>query len=306
MTGESRFIDALKGLAVDPSARGLADDCAVLPDMRGALVATHDMIVEGVHFLKGANPADIAWRLVAVNLSDLAAAGATPVGVLLGYSLAESDDWDTRFVEGLGAALHHFGVPLLGGDTVRMPQGAARAFGLTAIGKAGPNGAPSRAGAKAGDIVWVTGTIGDAGAGLALAQQGQSEPTALLAAHNRPQPKLAEGQALGPLVSAMMDISDGLLVDARRMAEASGVALHIRLDAVPLSEAYKAHSGGGIEARLAAATAGDDYQLLFTLGEGLVPPVDATAIGHVAEGTGLSLSFAGEALPLPDRLGYQH
>lgn len=306
MTSESRFIDALKALAVEPAARGLADDCAVLGDVRGDMVLTHDMIVEGVHFLQDADPADVAWRLVAVNLSDLAAAGAMPVGVLLGYSLADTDEWDTRFVSGLGEALHRFNVPLLGGDTVRMPQGAARAFGLTAIGKTGPNGAPSRSGAQVGDIIWVTGTIGDAGAGLILAQQGLGEPAALLAAYNRPQPKLAEGQALGPLVSAMMDISDGLLVDAGRMAEASSVALHIALDTVPLSADYQAYAGEDSAARLTAATAGDDYQLLFTLPEGVQPPVAATAIGRVCAGEGLSLSYKGDKLPLPDSLGYQH
>lgn len=306
MTSESRFIDALKALAVEPAARGLTDDCAVLGDVRGDMVLTHDMIVEGVHFLQDADPADVAWRLVAVNLSDLAAAGASPVGVLLGYSLADTDEWDTRFVSGLGEALHPFDVPLLGGDTVRMQQGATRAFGLTAIGKAGPNGAPSRSGAQLDDIIWVTGTIGDAGAGLILAQQGLSEPAALLAAYNRPQPKLAEGQALGPLVSAMMDISDGLLVDARRMAEASSVALHIALDTLPLSADYQAYVGDDSVARLTAATAGDDYQLLFTLPEGVQPPVAATAIGRVCAGVGLSLSYGGEELPLPDSLGYQH
>ena len=306
MTSESQFIDALRALAVEPAARGLADDCAVLGDIGGDLVLTHDMIAQGVHFLGEADPADVAWRLVAVNLSDLAAAGATPVGVLLGYSLAETDDWDARFVTGLGQVLHHFGVPLLGGDTVRMPKGAARAFGLTAIGRAGEGGAPSRSGAKAGDILWVTGTIGDAGAGLTLAKQGANEPANLLAAHNRLQPKLAEGQALGPLVTAMMDISDGLLVDARRMADASGVALHIRLDAVPLSADYIAYAGEDIAARLAAATAGDDYQLLFTLPSQSVPPVAATAIGQVQDGQGLSLSHQGRALALPVTLGYQH
>lgn len=306
MTTESQFIEALRRMARHPAARGLADDCAVLPVESGALVFTHDMIAEGVHFLSSADPADVAWRLVAVNLSDLAAAGAVPVGVLMGYSLADDDAWNDRFVEGLGAALAHFNVPLLGGDTVRMQQGAPRTMGLTAIGQAGPSGAPSRAGARAGDSLWVTGTIGDAGAGLKLAQQGLTEPSALLTAHNRPEPRLAEGQALAPFVNAMMDVSDGLLVDAARLSAASGVAVHIMLDAIPLSQAFIAAQGDDLNARIAAATAGDDYQLLFTLPDGITPPVAATRIGQCREGEGLLLDYRRQAQPLPDHLGYQH
>src|SRR5436190_1722806 len=127
----------------------------------GALVLTHDMIVEGVHYLPDDPPADVAWKLVAVNLSDLAAKGARPIGVLLGFTLGD-EEWDRAFAVGLGAALAAFGIPLLGGDSVSAPS---RVLGLTALGQAaGP--VPSRAGAAAGDALWVSGTIGDAGAGL--------------------------------------------------------------------------------------------------------------------------------------------
>ncbi|HRE36372.1 MAG TPA: thiamine-phosphate kinase, partial [Sphingopyxis terrae] len=149
---EADFIARLRGIATDPAARGLADDTALLGD----LVLTHDMIVEGVHFLPDDTPQDIAWKLVAVNLSDLAAKGAAPLGVLLGYSLSGDAAWDAAFVAGIDDVLRRFDVPLLGGDTVRPPAGAPRSFGLTAIGRAPATGAPARSGVRPGDQIWVT------------------------------------------------------------------------------------------------------------------------------------------------------
>ncbi len=274
---EADFLLLLRPLATGDAARGLLDDAAVLGD----LVLTHDMLVEGVHFLPGDPPGDVAWKLLAVNLSDLAAKGATPVGVLLGYPLSDAD-WDAAFVAGLGEALAAFDVPLLGGDTVKGP----RVLSLTAIGRAAV--APARSGARAGDGLWVTGTIGRAGLGL-------SGNTEHLDAYRRPTPRLTEGQALAPHVHAMMDVSDGLLIDAGRMADASGLALSIDLDAVPVAGD-----------RMAAATAGDDYELLFAAPAGFMPPVAATRIGTFANGQGLTLHDTSGPVPLPARLGYQH
>lgn len=309
MSRESAFIGRLQAIATNPAARGLMDDAAVL----GGLVLTHDMIVEGVHFLPADPPQDVAWKLIAANLSDLAGKGARPVGALLGAGLGADPGWDAGFVEGLGAALGQFGMPLLGGDTVQMPAGAPRTLGLTAIGL-GPAAVPSRGGALPGDVLWVTGTIGDAGLGLAIAK-GQAGPEALLQRYRRPEPRLAAGRALAPLVTAMMDVSDGLLIDAARMAAASGLAVAVDLAAVPLSPAAMAHVGEGREARLRAATAGDDYELLFatpaasagavlTLRQEL--GVRITLVGRFAEGAGLSIHDAEGRLPLPTRLGYEH
>ena len=281
---EPAFIDALKGLARDPAARGLADDAAVLGD----LVLTHDMIVEGVHFLPDDPAADVAWKLVAVNLSDLAAKGAEPVGCLLGYTLGP-DEWNAGFVAGLREVLAACDLPLLGGDTVC--ANGPRSFGLTAIGRA--TQAPSRTGAKVGDALYVTGTIGRAGIGLKLLQSGQTGPE--VEAYRRPRPLLAEGRALAPIVHAMMDVSDGLLIDARRMADASGLALTIDMDAVPVAGDP-----------MAAVTAGDDYELLFAAPADLALPVPATRIGRFSAGGGLSLSANGKPVPLPDRLGWLH
>jgi thiamine-monophosphate kinase len=312
MTTEAAFIAALRALATHPAARGLEDDAAVL-DVGGArLVLTHDMIVEGVHYLPGDPPGDVAWKLVAVNLSDLAAKGARPVGVLLGYALGESA-WDRAFAEGLGTALAAFGLPLLGGDTVAMPAGAPRAMGLTAIGEA--RIAPSRAGAGPGDLLWVSGSIGDAGMGLDLLRRGKSEPAVLIERYRTPRPRLEAGQRLARLVSAMMDVSDGLLIDAGRMAAASGCALAIELDAVPLSQAYLEAAGGDRDARLRAATGGDDYELLFAAGTDKSPAILALAeeiglslsrIGRCEAGAGLALRDADGPVPLPARTGFEH
>jgi len=300
---EQAFIAALRTLAHDPAARSLADDAAVLTPPPGRLVLTHDMLVRGVHFLASDPAEDVAWKLLAVNLSDLAAKGATPLGVLMGYGLTGDAEWDVKFVAGLGAALDMFGVPLLGGDTVAQPAGDARVLGLTAIGLGGAV-VPSRQGALAGDALYVTGTIGDAGAGLVIARSGEGAAD-LLAAYRRPQPRLAAGRALAPLVHAMMDVSDGLLIDAERMATASGLAVAIDLAALPLSPALRAR-GDGRDARIAAATAGDDYELLFALPPGVTPPVAATCVGRFLAGAGLTLYDGGESVPVPARLGYLH
>lgn len=277
---EDDFIALLRPLAGD-SARDLRDDAAVLGD----LVLTHDVIVEGVHFRSEDAAADVAWKLVAVNLSDLAAKGAAPVGVLLGYPLAD-DAWDGAFAAGLADVLAAFDCPLLGGDTVKAH--GPRSLSLTAIGRATVT--PSRSGARAGDELWITGTIGLAGQGL-RGEGGADARNAYL----RPQPRLAEGRALAPLVTAMMDVSDGLLIDARRLAAASGVQIEIALDAVPVA-------GDA----MTAVTAGDDYELLFTLPQDAACPVSATRIGTVNTGASLTLTKDGASVPLPERLGYLH
>ena len=168
MTGEFAFIDALRALATHPAARGLADDVAVLDVGGETLVLTHDMMVEGVHVLPGQDPADIAWKLVAVNLSDLAGKGAEPVAVLLGHMLGTDD---ARFLEGLGEVLGEYGVPLLGGDTVRGSE-APRAWGCTAIGRATYRPVPSRGGARPGDALFVSGRIGRAMLGFEALRDG--------------------------------------------------------------------------------------------------------------------------------------
>jgi len=291
-----------------PGARGLLDDAAVL----GAFVLTHDTIVEGVHYLLKDPPRTVGWKIAAVNLSDLAAKGAEPAGALLSLALKNEPGWEEEFLAGLDDACRHFGLPLLGGDTVALPAGAPRVLGLTAIGRAGPV-VPSRSGGEAGDGIWLAGTIGDAAAGLALLQADPSATGPLVEAYQRPQPLLDAGRDLAPHVTAMMDVSDGLLLDARRLAEASGCGLRLDLAALPLSAAYRAANGEDRDARLFAATGGDDYALLFTL-----PP--AADPFTLLKGSSFTLACVGELtrdgafalvddlgpVPLPGRLGYEH
>lgn len=308
---EADFIARLRDIATDPAARGLADDTAVLGD----LVLTHDMIVEGVHFLPDERPEDVAWKLVAVNLSDLAAKGATPLGVLLGYTLSGDAEWDERFARGLDIVLRRYGLPLLGGDTVGVPAGAPRSLGLTAIGKARPEGAPSRGGMKPGDRLWVSGTIGNAGVGLAMRLGEVDANETCLGAYSRPQPQLTLGQALVPHVHAMMDVSDGLLIDAARMAAASGCEVTVMAEAVPLSAALLAVRPDVLDTRLAAATAGDDYQLLFAADPAQTAAirdiaaalgVAVTVVGHAGVGEGITLVHKAQRIALPQRLGFTH
>ncbi|WP_066552020.1 thiamine-phosphate kinase [Croceicoccus bisphenolivorans] len=294
-SGEDRFIAALRAIATDPGARGLADDAAELRVGDATLVVTHDMMVEGVHWHPDQDAADVAWKLVAVNLSDLASKGAEPQAILLGYTLGDAG-WDLRFANGLAEAVRHFKVPLLGGDTVGAPPSSARAVGLTAIGRASVAPSPSRQDAKPGEALWVTGTLGAALAGFEALQRGDM---AGALSYRRPVPLVAQGLALARLVSAMMDVSDGLLIDARRMAEASGTTIDIAAASVPVAP-------GLADRRLEAMTWGDDYQLLFTLPAGEDPPVPATRIGAVLPRGEAPLLLDGVPPEEGTSLGYRH
>lgn len=256
------------------------------------LILTHDMMAEGVHFLSQQDPADVAWKLVATNLSDLASKGAEPIGVLLGYVLGADD---ARFVAGLAEALAAFDTPLLGGDTIAAP--GPRTFGLTALGRATHRPVPSRSGARVGDRLWLTGPVGGAMLGLEALQAHDPDPERSRA-YRRPVPLLAQGRALAPQVTAMMDVSDGLLLDAARMARASGVTLAIDGAAVPIATP---------EARREEALHwGDDYQLLFTLPPGEEPRAAAHCIGHAIVAGDDPILLDSVPLSEGDGLGYQH
>jgi len=306
----------LRPIATHPAARGLADDAAVWsPPMGRELVLTHDVIAEGVHYLGTDDPSDIAWKLVAVNLSDLAAKGAEPAGVLIGLGLARPDDaWLERFASGLARVLAEHSTALFGGDTT---TGAASAvLGCTAIGHVPRGQSLSRMGAKPGDDLYVTGTIGDAGLGLAIARGEAPADPALLRRYRLPVPRLAMGQGLAAAgAHAAMDVSDGLLIDTSRMAKASGVRIEIALADVPLSEAAAARLAPGDAGRLAAATAGDDYELLIaappesraallTLSE--ATRLRLTRVGRVEAGEGFSVIGEGGTPVSVPRLGYEH
>lgn len=282
---EAQFIAALKALSLHPGARGLEDDCAVITLGGETLVLTTDMMAEDTHYLPDADMADVAWKLVAMNLSDLASKGAEPIGLLLGHSLGRGDE---RFLEGLGEALHAFAVPLLGGDTIAAT--GATTLCITAIGRASHTPVPSRMGARAGDSVYVTGTLGRAMLGF----EGAAEH---LAAFNRPLPRLAEGRALAPLVSAMMDISDGLLLDCWRIASAGSVTIRLDRAAIPVADRTRLDE---------CVRWGDDYELLFTAPAGAPLPVPAACIGVVLERAAAPLIYGEAHITAPDNLGYAH
>lgn len=306
--GELAFIEALRAIATHPAARGLADDAAVLGD----LVLTHDSIAEGVHFLPDDPPASVGWKLVAVNLSDLAAKGAEPLAALMSVTIAGDGVWEAGFLGGVAAACEAYHLPLVGGDTIALPIDAPRVLGLTAIGRGGAR-IPARAGGKPGDRLWLVGTLGDAAAGLAALQADRHAEGVLVEAYRRPVPLLAAGRALAPHAHAMMDVSDGLLLDLSRLSSASECGAMIDLNALPLTRAFIAERGQHRAARLFAATGGDDYALLAACAPDLDPlslclPEGAmvTPIGHLTADGGMRLTDSAGEVPHPERLGYEH
>ena len=304
---ERDVIARLRRIATDPAARGLADDAALLD----GFVITHDTIAEGVHFLPFDPPASIGWKLVAVNLSDLAAKGAAPRAALLSMAIGDPD-WDEAFLDGIEAACESYGIALIGGDTIALPPGAPRVLGLTALGEAGER-TPARSGGKPGDRLWLVGTLGDSAAGLALLRAEPKASGPLVDHYRRPVPLLAAGKALASEACAMMDVSDGLLLDLDRLCEASGCGADIDLDALPLSRAFIAERGQHRNARLFAATGGDDYALLAALPAAVDPfslflpnPTTMAVIGTLAEAGGIRLADAAGPVELPETLGYEH
>ncbi len=279
----------LPQLARHPAARGLLDDAAVLPLPLGdELVATHDMLAEGVHFTDACPPEDVGWKLAAVNLSDLAAMGARPLGLLAGLGAGAGRDpaWAQAVMRGVAAAADRYAAPLLGGDTVRLLGPSA--LGLTALGHVPPGAALGRSGGRPGDELWVSGTIGDAGLGLRVVSGELPPDRRLVARYRRPEPRLALGLALRGVASACIDVSDGLLLDAWRLAEASGAAADIEEAAIPLSPAGRM---SGLAPR-ALATLGDDYELLFA-----APPHAAERVAELAGALRLPLARIGRLGP---------
>lgn len=287
----------LKPLAHPEWARGLADDAAVLPSRPGFdLVLTKDALVEGVHFLPD-DPLDtVAKKLLRVNLSDLAAKGAEPFGYLLACHWSERCGWPERqaFAEGLKADQAEFGVWLLGGDTVKTP--GPLSFSLTAMGWVPKGRAVSRAGARPGDLVFVTGSIGDGALGLMAAKQqlrlDKDRLDALCAHYRTPHPRVEFAEAVRDLASACADVSDGLVADAGRIAEASDVGITLDLERTPLSAAGTAWFDGRVDPEAALvrlATGGDDYELVLT-----APPRAEAALRAAAETKLLRLTRIGE------------
>ncbi|MDE1937570.1 MAG: thiamine-phosphate kinase [Alphaproteobacteria bacterium] len=306
-------------LATSPGAFDLRDDAAVLPAREGCdLVVTTDALVEGVHFLASDPPGTVAKKALRVNLSDLAAKGAEPVGYLLALSLPERVDeaWLESFAQGLGDDQAEFNVSLLGGDTTATPGPLTLA--ITAMGHVPTGGMICRAGAVAGDAVFISGTIGDGGGGLAVLKgDGERldarEREELVARYRTPPPRLALGQALRGVASAALDVSDGLIADLAHITEVSGVRIVVEVEQVPYSQALRALWGDTREGRIRAVTSGDDYEIAFTarseaavLAAARRSGVPVTRIGWVEAGSGVALLDAdGREIPL-SHAGFTH
>jgi thiamine-monophosphate kinase len=309
--------------AAFPGALGLQDDAALFDPPAGSrLVVTADAMVAGVHFFEN-DPADlIARKLMRVNLSDLAAKGATPYACLLTICLpaGTEEGWIAGFAEGLAADASEYAFPLAGGDTTRTP--GPLTLSLTAVGVMPAGRAPLlRSGAKPGDLLFVTGTIGDAHLGLAL-QQGEfaglaaHHRAALIARYRLPQPRVSFGQALASLsgVHAAADVSDGLAADLGHICAASGVSARLEAAALPLSPAARAVIAGQ-DVRTRLLTGGDDYEIIFTADPAAAGAIEAlakshdlavTRIGAVGAGAGIEVvDAAGETISLSQK-GFQH
>lgn len=290
----------LAPLAVAAGADGLTDDAAVLPEGAGELVVTKDMAIAGVHFFPDDPPAMIAAKALRTNLSDLAAKGAIPSGFLLGLGLPQ--DWTEAFLaafcEGLAADIAAYACPLYGGDTVKVP--GPLTISITAFGRA--KRWVRRRGARVGDLVCVTGTIGDGALGLAV-RAAERDPAAAapwiggLTATQRgqlrsryllPQPRTALAAAVAAHATAAMDVSDGLAGDLVKLLKVSGVGASIAVDAIPFSEAARAALAGDPLQLRTALTGGDDYEILLTCGPEAFAP-----LAVAADAAGVALSRIG-------------
>ena len=324
-SGEDSLIARyFRPLATDPGAFGLGDDAAVLSALGDDIVVTTDAIVEGVHFLSADPPDTIARKALRVNLSDLAAKGTTPAGFVLTLALSSTEDaWLAPFARGLGEDISLFGCPLLGGDTVSTP--GPRMISITAFGRIPEGKTVHRSGARPGDRVMVTGTIGDAALGLAVLKGG-AVATALandamakemlVGRYRVPQPRNALAKAIRDHAHAAMDVSDGLAGDLVKLCAASGVSAAIDAQSIPLSEPAMALLARGVVGIEALIAGGDDYEVLCAIPEDGVEAfaraaglasVSVTSIGTVIAATSPPRFLDGQGSEVAlARLSYSH
>lgn len=306
-----------------PGAFGLDDDCAALtPEPGHDLVLKTDAIAEGVHFLSQDAPEDIAWKAVAVNVSDLAAKAARPIGYLLSVSFPQAPErkWLEQLVSGLRAAQDQLGIVLMGGDTDRRPN-APLSLTIMAFGSV-PTGAMVRRGtAKAGDLLYVSGTLGDSALGLQLrsgtisAAVTASDRDFLEARYLRPEPRLGLRDALLGHASAAMDLSDGLVKDLGRLCRASGVGAEVEAARLPLSDPARRLIGQRPELGQLPLTGGDDYEILASVAPGQAAYYETAAasagipvarIGELTAGHGVRIAGPdGQTVDIA-RPGYDH
>ncbi len=304
-------------LATDPGAFGLRDDAAVLKAAGQDIVVNTDAIVEGVHFLPDDPPDTVARKALRTNLSDLAAKGAEPAGFVLTLALKSHDEaWLAELARGLGEDIETYGCPLLGGDTVSTP--GPLMISVTAFGRLPEGRIVRRAGAQVGDLIVVTGTIGDAALGLALLQGrlSASNDEPLIERYRVPQPRCALARAVRDHATASMDVSDGLAGDLAKLCKVSGVSAVIETETLPLSAPASALLEAGLIEIEALVAGGDDYEILCTMPEARVASflsqaeeagIAAAVIGEIVAGDAAPrfVDGAGETIELK-RHSYSH
>ena len=295
-SGEDSLIARyFRPIATDPGAFNLDDDAAALKASGGDIVVTTDAIVEGVHFLPDDPPDTIARKALRVNLSDLAAKGATPAGFVLTLALRNTDEaWLRPFAAALGEDAAQFGCPLLGGDTVSTP--GPLMISITAFGRVPSGKMVHRSGARPGDHVLVTGTIGDAALGLAVLTNGAVQAAVndvdarnlLIGRYRVPQPRTALAEIVRDHASAAMDVSDGLAGDLTKLCAVSAVSAVIDLPLIPLSDVARDLISRGITGIETLIAGGDDYEILCTVAADRVE-----AFTHAAQRAGVALHTIG-------------
>ena len=322
-SGEDSLIARyFRPIATDPGAFGLDDDAAALTPSGDDIVVTTDAIVEGVHFLPDDPPDTVARKALRVNLSDLAAKGAIPAGFVLTLALRHADDaWLKPFAAALGEDAAQFNCPLLGGDTVSTP--GPLMVSVTAFGRLPPGKMVHRSGAKPGERVMVTGTIGDAALGLAVLKGGKVHAAsdkavreALIGRYRVPQPRVAMAEIVRGHASAAMDVSDGLAGDLTKLCGVSGVSAVIDLVSVPLSGAAQDLVSRGVVGLETLIAGGDDYEILCTLPEDRVEAfvlaakdagIAVSSIGTVVAGSAGPKFIDGQGVEIAlERLSYSH
>ncbi|KQN63114.1 thiamine-phosphate kinase [Erwinia sp. E602] len=294
----ARYFDRVTSSRRDVE-KGIGDDCALLsvPEKQTLAIST-DTLVAGVHFLRDIHPADLGYKALAVNLSDLAAMGADPAWLTLALTLPSvSEPWLKDFSDSLFELLDYYDMQLIGGDTTRGPLSLTLGIhGLVPHGRA-----LKRGGAKPGDWIFVTGSLGDSAAGLALLQHHVkiNDPVAheaLIKRHLRPMPRILQGQALRDLASSAIDISDGLLADLGHILDASGCGARVNVDALPLSGVMQQHFDRQ-QALQWALSGGEDYELCFT-----VPEINRGALDVALGYLGVPFTCIGQIGPQSEGL----
>lgn len=313
--GEFGFIDYIKAnFPVQEGTIGIGDDCAVMPAGEGELLFSTDLLMECVHFLRNeSSPEDVGWKAAAVNLSDIAAMGGTPVATFLSIALPKDaqGEWAERFIDGYTQISRKYDVPLLGGDTTSSLRDIAVNVGV--LGRCPSVKRLMRNGAKVGETIYVTGPLGDSAGGLQAILKGierTEEVKTLIERHKRPVPRIDAGKVLmeSGKVGAMMDISDGIASDLRHIMKASGVGAVIALDRLPCSaELISVCAGQGWDRYELATSGGEDFELLFTGPEGLENELDINVypIGKTVQGNDL-IWTVNERTVNSDYIGYKH